>query len=122
MYYFCRNGTIIFSTFASLTILLKASVPILLKGSSASLPYKSWIPYNHENTLIFWLTYAVQAAGSITAGHVTIAVDTYIMVMMIQLRAHLEILIYRMHKFPELCLAENCYYDNPQKQGLMLGK
>ena len=83
-------------------------MPILLKGSSASLPYKSWIPYNLENRLIFWVTYAVQATGSITEGHVTIAADTHIMVMMIQLCAQLEILLYRMHKFPELCLAENC--------------
>ena len=57
--------------------------------------------------LLFWATYAVQATGSITTGQVTIAVDTHIMVMMIQLCTQLEILMYRMHKFPELYLAEN---------------
>lgn len=119
-YHFRRKITIIFLAFASVTIILKATAP-LTKGSSAILPYKAWTPYNLENRIIFWLTYIIQAIGSTTAGHITIAVDTFIMAMMIELCAQLEILMYRMKKYPEFCMKTKIYNDGQQKQKIILG-
>lgn len=115
-----RKITIIFLAFASVTIILKAIAP-LTKGFNATLPYKSWTPYNIDNRITLWVTYFIQAVGSITAGHVTIAVDTFIMSMMIQLCAQLEILMHRIKKYPEFCFKTKIYDDGPHRQKIILG-
>lgn len=103
-----------------MTIILKALAP-LSKGSNATLPYKAWTPYNLENRLIFWITFVIQAIGSTTAGHITIAVDTFIMAMMIELCSQLEILMYRIKKLPEFYLKTMNYSDGERRQKIVFG-
>lgn len=101
-----------FLVIGGITIIIKAAAP-LVKGSKALLPYKSWVPYSLENRLLFWLTYLLQTVGSFGVGEATIAIDTFVMAMMLQLCAQLEILMHRMQKYPGLCAKHSC---NTEKQ------
>ena len=114
--YFCfRIGTIIFLVLGGITLTVITAAP-LTKGLNAGLPYKAWVPYSLENRLFFWLTYLLQVIGTFGAGEATIAIDSFIMVMMLQMCAQLEILIYRMQKFPHLCAQRLKQPWNTQRQ------
>ena len=69
---------------------------------------RAWVPYNLDNRISFWLTYLLQAMGSFTSGEATIAIDTFAMTMMLQLCAQLDILMYRIQKYAQLC-GENSF-------------
>ena len=105
-----RIGTMIFFILGSMTIIIRALAP-LTKGLNAGLPYKTWVPYSLENRLFFWLTYFLQALGSFGIGEATIAIDTFIMVMMLQICAQLEILMYRIQKQFRLCANQQHPYS-----------
>ena len=59
-----RSGTITFLTLGGITIVSIAVAP-LTKGFDTVLPYRAWVPYNLDNRISFWLTYLLQAVGSI---------------------------------------------------------
>lgn len=104
-----------FLVMGGVTIILKATGP-LTKGSNAVLPYKAWMPCSLDNRLSFWMAYALQAVGSFGIGEATIAIDTFAMVMMLQLCSQLEILMHRIQNYPYLSLEEKIYSDIPQSK------
>ena len=82
------------------------------------LPYRAWVPYNLNNRISFWLTYLLQAVGSITCAEVTMAVDTFAMAMMLQLCAQLDILMYRIQKYARLSRQKSY---NAKEENIFLG-
>lgn len=98
-------------------MILRSIIP-LAKGSKRSLPYDAWIPYNLENKTTFWLTFILQTLGAVIAAEGSVACDTFVVVIMLQLCAQVEILIHRMSIFPKICKME--FPNNNKKEQIVL--
>lgn len=99
-----------FAAVVVLTVIAKTTIP-LLRGDFTTLPYSGWIPYSLESRTIFWLTFTFQSMGAMIVTNVIAATDSFIITMLLQLYAQIEILIHRMNMFSELHRME----DNAKK-------
>ncbi|XP_051159433.1 odorant receptor 4-like [Leptopilina boulardi] len=76
------------------------------------------MPFNNANRIFFWLTFLHDSFGGPIAGQATVACDSFIMIMILQLTAQMEILIHRMQIFFELCKIK--IPNNPHMEQIIL--
>ena len=100
-------------------MLARSLTPLANGLIDATLPYKAWAPYDLENRILFWLTFFGQTVSSMITGQATVAVDTFAMVMMLQLSAQLKILKHRIQKLPQLYMKESNL--NAKKEEIIIG-
>lgn len=74
--------------------------------------------FNLRDKISYWLTFSSQSLGPILGAQMGVASDTFIMVMMLQICAQMEILIHRMQVFPEICQKE--FPNNPEMEQVIL--
>lgn len=89
-------------------------------GLTGSSYYNPWIPHKFESRLLFWLTITYQSLGGIVTGQASASGDTFIVAMMLQISAQLEILTHRMQIFPEVC--ETKFSKNTEMQQIFLNE
>lgn len=90
----------------------------LFSGLTTSSSVQDSVAYDYENEIFFWMTFTYQSLGAILGGQAAVAGDTFIMVMMLQICAQLEILIHRIQVFPKLCKKK--FPNNPEMEQLFL--
>ncbi|XP_033218489.1 odorant receptor 4-like [Belonocnema kinseyi] len=113
-----RFGTMTFITSVSIAILVKV-IGLLTKDEGIR-SFKMWVPYSLENGTSYWLTYVLYFVGFMIIAQISVAGDTFAIVMMLQLCAQLEILKHRILKYPQLCMKE--FPKNPRTEQRNLGK
>ncbi|XP_033218490.1 odorant receptor 46a-like [Belonocnema kinseyi] len=99
-----RFGTITFIVAVIITVLIKATGPLTKNDGMRS--FKIWVPYSLENSTSYWLTYLFHLVASMIAAETSVAADTFVIVMMLQLSAQLEILAHRIQNYPRLRMNE----------------
>lgn len=90
----------------------------MAKGLIKSATAVASIAYDIENRTLFWLAFVYQLLGAILGAQGAVAGDTFIMVMMLQICAQIEILIHRMQMFPKLCKMK--FPNNPRMELVFL--
>ncbi|XP_051157874.1 uncharacterized protein LOC127279519 [Leptopilina boulardi] len=74
----------------------------LIKGNDISLPLKASFPYNYNQKAAFCLTYVGQSVFICFSGFITVASETFIMTMLIQICSQLDIIYHRLQSLSYL--------------------
>ncbi|THK32893.1 odorant receptor 67a [Diachasma alloeum] len=86
-----RTNSIIYGTFIQTsvnTVILQTAMECI---PNRILPFKSWIPYEINSDLTFWLTYMQQTVATYVTSYVNICYDTIVPGCMVQTCAQLQI-------------------------------
>ncbi|XP_043473271.1 odorant receptor 67a-like isoform X2 [Leptopilina heterotoma] len=109
-----RSSTIILSFTIIATCVSKAIFPFV-KGLKPSSFFQAWVPYDLENRFFFWLTFVIQNFGLLICGQATVACDTFILALILRICAEIDVLVYRMEIFPEMCKKSFINYSKTEK-------
>ncbi|XP_051158295.1 odorant receptor 9a-like [Leptopilina boulardi] len=99
--HYCRLYTIIYLTLTNLSA-MSFFIFSPSKKNNFKLPFKVWIPYSLNSRALYFLTYIHQGLSTILAVCVTSSVETLALVIILQICAQYEMLIYRLNLLPEL--------------------
>ncbi|XP_043480582.1 odorant receptor 46a-like [Leptopilina heterotoma] len=75
-----------------------------LARSDIILPFKTTLPFDNDDKIIFWLTYVVQTLSIYSSGLTNVGVETLVMVIMLQICCQLEIIYHRLEEMTQLNL------------------
>ncbi|XP_051174368.1 uncharacterized protein LOC127290039 [Leptopilina boulardi] len=98
-----RRNTKYFFIITSATVLAMTCGGLAKGKDNISLPLKASLPYDYKNQkLAFSLTYISQSLWLYLSGLVTVASETFVMTMLIQICSQLDIICYRLKNLPYL--------------------
>ena len=119
MKYF-RSISRLFLILCLATAVLHTLVPLMMKGKNVTLPFRNWVPYIFESGSLFWITYIHQTLSIYTAIIMFSAVELLAPIMMQQICAQLEIIMYRLLELPKLSKKNRSGIDIHQQESEIL--
>ncbi|XP_051174497.1 odorant receptor Or1-like [Leptopilina boulardi] len=101
--YTARRNTKYFFIIILITVLTMTIGGLMNGKNNYNLPTKGSFPYNYYNQkIIFYLTYIVQSLSIYLCGTISVASETFVMTMLIQICSQLDIIYYRLQNLPHL--------------------
>lgn len=89
-------------------VLTGAGVTVIVTSSFVddiprhTLPFKTWLPYNHSSSTGYWVAYVHQVSAHVLGAGINVAFDTLIPGFMLQTCGQLNILKNRLRRVPEV--------------------
>ncbi|XP_023247721.1 odorant receptor 13a-like [Copidosoma floridanum] len=100
--YYCRKVAISLLCLCEITGIFLVIAPLFKDTENQELPYKVLLPYDISNPLFYWLTFFHHTIGAATFTAISITTDALIIGFMLHVCAQLDLLQFRLTRFPEL--------------------
>ncbi|XP_023245330.1 uncharacterized protein LOC106646755 [Copidosoma floridanum] len=100
--YYCRKVAISLLCLCEITGIFLVIAPLFKDTENQELPYKVLLPYDISNPLFYWLTFVHHAIDAAIFAAISIITDALIIGFMLHVCAQLDLLQFRLTRFPEL--------------------